>query len=93
MMSGQIDTVMQEDRLFPPSGGVLRQAEHRLAAGLRKAVRAGQGRPGEILGRSGPRGAALVQAVRQGAGVERAVRQVVRRRQDERLATTASMRI
>ena len=85
MSGGQIDTVMQEDRLFPPPAEFCREGADRLAAGLRGAVRAGQGRPGEVLGRPGQGGAALVQAVRQSAGVERAVRQMVRRRPDERL--------
>ncbi len=82
--AGQIVNVMKEERLFPPSAEFSAQARIDSMEAVRGAVEGGRRRHPRVLGQDGRR-AALVQAVRQGARVERAVRQVVRRRADERL--------
>ena len=60
--SGQIDSVMQETRLFPPTKEFAAQAADQFARGLRKNVARGGRRRRGLLGRTGQR-TALVQAV------------------------------
>ena len=73
------------DAGLPAAGGVRGQGADQVAGRVPEAVGRSGRRSAAVLGRAGQRRAALVQAVHQGAGVERAVRQVVRRRQDERV--------
>ena len=80
----QIDSVMKEKRLFAPPKEFAQRA-NQIARRVSGALGPGRRRPARILGRPSPRRTALVQAVRQGPRLERAVRRVVRRRQDERL--------
>ena len=61
----QIDTVMHETRLFAPPAEFAARARIKSLAEYQAAVGPGCGRSGEVLGRSGSRGAALVQAVYQ----------------------------
>ena len=82
---GQIDTVMHETRVFPPPAEFAAKARIKSLDEYQTAVGPRGRRSARVLGRAGPRRAALVHAVHQGARVERAVRPVVRRRQDERL--------
>ena len=76
---------MQETRLFPPPAEFAAKARIKSLAAYQKLWDEAAADPQRVLGQAGPRRAALVQAVHQGARVEGAVRPVVRRRQDERL--------
>src|SRR5262249_47846543 len=69
----------QGDPQVPAAAGVRRPRPRQEPRGVREALAAGQGRPRRLLGGTGP-GAALVQAVGQGARLERAARALVRRR-------------
>ncbi len=80
---GQVRTVMQETRVFPPPKEFAATASIGSIGRLRSAVERGCGRRRKILGRTRRR-AALVSALRQSTGVERAGRQMVRRRSDQR---------
>ena len=68
---------------FSAPGGVQRQGPHQEPGRVRRSIK----EAGQIPKASGPasRRTALVQALEQGAGVGRAVGQVVRRRQDQSL--------
>ena len=61
--SGQIDTVMHETRVFPPPAEFAARARIKSLAEYQAIVGPGGGRSAEVLGRAGPRGTALVQAV------------------------------
>ena len=69
---------------LPAAARFCRQGPHRLHGAVRKPLPRGGRRPGGLLGPHGRR-TALVRAVPEGAPVGRAVGQVVRRREDERL--------
>ena len=69
----QIDTVMKEKRLFPPPQEFASRARIKSLEEYRGAVGRSGCRSAEVLGRSGPRGIALVQAVRASARLEGAV--------------------
>ena len=75
---------MQEARLFPPPAEFAAKARIGSLAAYEALWNEAAADIESVLGQAGRR-AALVQAVRQGARVERAVCQMVRRRADERL--------
>ena len=83
MADKQLEALLQENRTFAPSKDFVKNAH----ANSPKALQAEE--PPEVLG-GHRRRAALVQEVDEGARLEAAVREVVRRRQDQRRATTAS---
>ena len=82
--SGQIVNVMKEARLFPPPKEFAAKARIGSMEQYEKLWKEAAGDLEGFWGKMAER-AALVQALHEGAGVERAVRQVVRRRADERL--------
>ena len=82
--SGQIVNVMKEERLFPPPKEFAAKAHIGSLEQYREAVERGRRRHRGLLGQNGPR-TPLVQALQQSPRMERAVRQVVCRRADERL--------
>ena len=81
-----IEDYFVEDRTFPPPDGF---KERSLVAEPVPLRRGRRGLPG-LLGQAGRRAARLVRGVAHDLRVGAAVRQVVRRRQAQRLATTAS---
>ena len=78
-----ITSVLKETRTFPPPPEFAAKAHDQEPGRVRTALAARQGRSGGLLGRTG-RVAGLVQALGQGARLERAARPVVRRRQAQR---------
>ena len=83
--SGVIKSVSREARRFPPSKQFAQRALIKDSAAYAKQYRRSIRRPRGVLGRDGQGRARLVQAVGQGARLEAAVRQVVRRRRAQRL--------
>ena len=81
-----IDTLLDERRTFAPSAEFLAKAR----VTDQSLFEAADADPEGVLGGAGEEVRHLVQAVRHGARVGPPVRQVVRRRRAERLATTAS---
>ena len=86
--SGQIVNVMKEERLFPPPAEFAAKARISSLEQYEKLWNEAAADLEGFWGKHGRR-TALVQALQQGARLERAVRPVVRRRADQRLATTA----
>ena len=85
-----ITSVLKETRAVPAAGRVRRQgATSRAWPSTRRSAKRAKDDPDGFWAEQAE-SLALVQAVGQGAGVERAARQVVRRRQDQRQRTTAS---
>ena len=85
-MSSNIESVLQENRVFPPAAGVRQAGQHFRHGRLPRAVRRGRARFRRLLGAARAREPALAQAVHQGAGrIQGAVLQVVLRRRAERL--------
>ena len=86
MSGGQIDTVMQEERLFPPPAGVRREGE-RLARmkAYEELYERAKADPEKFWGELAREELHWFKPFTQGARVEGAVRQMVRRREDERL--------
>ena len=77
-----IDSVLQESRVFPPPAEFSRRAHIKSMAEYETHLQGIGGESGAVLGRHRP-GPALVQTLEQSAGVERALGQVVRRRRDQ----------
>ena len=67
------------------AGGVLVQGEDRLDGRVRKAVEGGGDRSRGVLGQAGQRRTTLVPTVHQSARLAGTLRQLVRRRKDQRL--------
>ena len=85
-MSAQIESVLNETRVFPPPAAFVKQANVSGMAAYQALCARGGARLRGLLGAAGARTPALAQAVHQGAGrVQRAVLQVVRRRRAQRL--------
>ena len=81
---GQLDTVMQETRVFPPHPDFVAQAQINSLAAYEKLWQEAAGDIEKFWDKFGQE-LHWFEPLRQGARVERAGRQVVRRRQDERL--------
>ena len=77
-----IESVLQENRIFKPSKEFSKRAQIKSLAQYRKLYNESIKSPGEILGQTGEERTGLVQAVEKSAAMERAVRQMVRRRPD-----------
>ena len=86
-----IESVLQENRVFPPAADVVKNANDLRHGGLRGAVPRSRARLRRVLGAPGAREPALAQAVHAGARREqRAVLQVVRTTASSTPRTTAS---
>ena len=88
-MNKNIDSRLVETRIFNPSQEFSRKARIASFAEYKRLYEASIKNPEEILGRAGPR-SALAKKVEQGARVETAVCEMVRRRKTELSAKTAS---
>ena len=84
-----IESILKETRKFPPPASFAAQAHIKSLAEYEQLWKRGQDDPEGFWAEQAER-AALVQAVGQGARLERAARQVVRRRHRSTPATTAS---
>ena len=81
--ANSIESTLKEKRLFAPDAKFAKQAN--LPAATYKAwVKEAREEPGALLGADGARARQLVRALEEDARVEAAVREVVRRRQDQR---------
>ena len=81
-----IESLLQENRVFPPPATFGQERSHFRHGRIPGAVRRGRARLRGLLGPAGAREPALEQAVHQDAGrIRRAVLQMVRGRQAERL--------
>ena len=89
-ISTNIESVLQEERVFPPPKAFSRRAHLKSLAQYRKLYRESIQSPGEVLEPAGQGGTGLVQALDQGAEMGGAVRQVVRRRPAQCQLTIAS---